>query len=205
MNTIPKENKIKIIITFVIVVVIIALMLVFKEELFKVQANITDAERFYKEYNKVAVDNVYKYVSAKEAIELFKSDEAIIFFGFKECIWCQEYAPLLNDYAKENNVDVIYYVDIKEDRANNTAEYQELVKLLEKHLEKDDNGNNRIYVPDVYFVKQGKIIGHNNDTSMEAGADTKEYYDENGETLKKKISELFTKLDSTCDDSKKGC
>jgi len=156
MNTIPKSNQIKIIITFVFVAIIITLMVLFREELFKIKSNVTDGEKFFQDYNKVSVDNVYKYVTAQEAIGLFKAEEAIIFFGFKECIWCQEYAPILNDYAKQNSIDTVYYVDIKQDRANNTEQYKQLIKLLDKYLSTDDNGNKRIYVPDVYFVKDGR-------------------------------------------------
>lgn len=205
MGSIPKANQIKIIVTFVLVAIIITLIVIFREPLFRVKENITDSEKFFRDYNKVSVDNVYKYVTIKEAIELFKSEKAVIFFGFKECVWCQEYAPILNDYAKENKIETIYYVDIKADRANNTEEYQTLVKLLDKYLLKDDNGNKRIYVPDVYFVKDGKILGHNNDTSTEAGADTKEYYELNGNKLKEKINKLFSELKPVCDDSGKGC
>ena len=205
LDTIPKANQIKIIITFVIVAIIITLIVIFREELFKVKTNITDGERFFTEYNQVPVDNVFNYATAKEAIELFNEKQAVIFFGFKDCKWCQSYAPILDEYAKENKIDTIYYVDIKEDRANNTEEYQMLVKLLDKYLSKDDEGNKRIYVPNVYFVKDGKIVGHNNDTSMEEGADTEGYYEENGEALREKINKLFSKIKSTCDDSDKGC
>lgn len=205
MSSIPKANQIKIIITFVIVAIIITLIVIFREELFKITANIPDNERFFQDYNKVSVDNVYKYATAEQALELFKSDEAVIFFGFKECIWCQEYAPILNDYAKQNNIETIYYVDIKQDRANNSDEYQELIKLLDKYLAADDNGQKRIYVPDVYFIKAGNIVGHNNDTSTEVGADIEEYYEQNGTALKEKLDKLFKELDTTCDDSGKGC
>lgn len=205
MNSIPKANQIKIIITFVLVAVIITFIVVFRDELFKVKLNITDSEKFFQEYNKVSVDNVYTYATAEQALELFKSEEAVIFFGFKECIWCQEYAPILNDYAKQNSIETIYYVDIKQDRANNTEQYQDLIKLLDKYLSVDDNGQKRIYVPDVYFVSGGKIVGHNNDTSAEVGADIKEYYELNGNSLKEKLEKLFKELNKTCDDSGKGC
>ncbi len=205
MNTIPKANQIKIIITFVIVAIIITLMIIFRDELFKIKSNITDGEKFFQEYNKVGVDNVFKYATAEQVLELFEAEEAVIFFGFKECIWCQEYAPILNHYAKQNNIETIYYVDIKQDRADNTETYQELVKLLDKHLSSDDNGQKRIYVPDVYFVNQGKIVGHNNDTSTQVGADIQEYYEQNGAKLKEKIDKLFKELNKTCDDSGKGC
>ena len=205
MKTIPKANQIKIIITFVLVAIVITVMVIFRENLFNINQNISDNERFFKDYNSVGIDNVYKYISAKEALELFKSDEAIIFFGFKECTWCQSYAPILNNYAKENNVEAIYYCDIKQDRANDTEQYKALVNLLSTYLEKDKNGNKRIYVPDVYFVKDGKIVGHNNDTSMQEGTDTAEYYLQNGEQLKEKINELFNKIGKTCNDTEKGC
>ena len=205
METIPKANQIKIIITFVVVAIIITLMVIFRETLFKVKENITDSERFYKEYNQTPVDNVYKYVTINEAIELFKSDEAVIYFGFKECKWCQSYAPVLDTYAKENNIETVYYCDIKEDRKKNTEEYQQLVKILSSYLHEDENGNKRIYVPDVYFVKAGKIVGHNNDTSLEQGSDVAEYYEQNGKTLKEKLNILFGKLGKKCDDSSKGC
>ena len=199
------SNKIKIIVSVITVIAIIVLIIVFKDTLFKINENISDAERFYKEYNQVSVDNVFKYATAKEALELFKTESAVIFFGFKDCKWCQSYAPILNKFAKENNVDTIYYVDIKEDRANNTDDYKALIELLGEHLETDSNGNKRIYVPDVYFVQDGVIVGHNNDTSTEEGADIKGYYEEHGDKLKEKINELFGKIKTVCDDSEKGC
>lgn len=205
MSLIPKKNLIKIIITFVIVVIIITLIIAFKDQLFSLRNNITDSERFYKEYNTVSVDNVFKYSTAEEALELFKSDSAVIFFGFKECKWCQAYAPILDEYAKEHNISTIYYVNIKEDRANNTEEYKAIVEILESYLENDKNGNKRIYVPDVYFVKEGKIVGHNNDTSMEQGADIDGYYEQYSDELKDKINTLFNKIKDSCDDLDKGC
>jgi len=202
---IPQKNQLKIVITLVIVAILIAILVILGEKASIINNNITDSAKFYTEYGSVPIENVFKYVTASEAIELLSSEQAIILFGFKECKWCQSYAPILNDYAKENNIDTIYYVDIKEDRANNTEEYKQLISILGKYLSADDDGNKRIFVPDVYFVQDGKIIGHNNDTSTEEGADVEGYYEEKGEALKKKIDTLFNKLETTCDDSKKGC
>ena len=76
-----------------------------------------------------------------------------MFFGFKECKWCQSYVPILNSVIEENNIDTVYYCNIKEDRANDTDDYRKLVELLNDYLHLDDNGNKRVYVPDVYFIK----------------------------------------------------
>ena len=92
-------------------------------------------------------------------------------------------------------------------KSKNTEEYQKLVEKLSNYLHTDDKNNKRIYVPDVYFVKDGKIIGHNNDTSTIEGTDTEEYYTD---TAKKDLKEKLTKLvvevypKEVCDDTK-GC
>lgn len=203
---IPKANQIKIIINFVLVAIIITLLVIFREEIFKVTKSIPDNERFYKEYTSVPVDNVYKYVKTSEVLELFKSEQAIVLFGFKDCKWCQSYAPILNEVAKENGVETIYYCDIKEDRTNKTEEYNKLVELLKDYLYEDDNNEKRIYVPDVYFIKDGKIVGHNNDTSLIEGMATEDYYsDKATEKLKTKLTELIKKVYVSCADDKRGC
>lgn len=205
-DTIPKANQIKIIVTFILVAICITLIVVFRDQLFKVNENITDAQRFYKEYNKTGLDNVFKYVTASEALELLKDGSSVVYFGFKDCKWCQSYAPILNEVAKENGFDTIYYCDIKKDRKDNTESYQGLVEILKDHLYDDDDGNKRIYVPDVYFINKGEIVGHNNDTSTEEGTDVEEYYSMHKEDLKNKLTELFKKVEiETCDDSGKGC
>lgn len=205
MENIPKVNKIKIVVVFLGVVIVATMLLLFREQLFNLNDKLADNEKFFKEYNLVPVNNVFKYTTASEALNLFEAEEAVIFFGFKECKWCQSYAPLLDEYAKANNIETIYYCNIKEDRANNTEAYQKLVALLTEYLEVDGNGNQRIYVPDVYFVKEGKIAGHNNDTSLEQGADVEGYYEQNGDKLKEKLNNLFSEMNTTCDDSAKGC
>jgi len=206
---IPQKNQTKIIVTILIVAILIVLLLVLGERLFIIDNRITDNERFYTEYTSVSIDNVYKYVSIEQAIKLFDEEKAIIFFGFKECKWCQSYVPILNDVAKANKVEQVYYCNIKEDRANNTEKYKTLVNIITDYLYDDDNGNKRIYVPDVYFVKGGNIIGHNNDTSMIEGADTEEYYTNDArKNLEQKLDKLTKEVYSdsnACSDDKRGC
>ena len=204
---IPRANQIKIILSFVVIAIIITAIVVSRKEIFHISNNTKDNERFFKEYPLTEVNNVFKYATADEALEILKSEKAIVYFGFSSCPWCQQYAPILNTVAKENDVDTIYYCDIREDRKNNTEAYKKLVDLLKGYLEDDTDGNKRIYVPDAYFVKDGKIVGHNNDTSTIEGADVEEYYTaEAKENLKNKLIELTKKAyPPECKDSEKGC
>jgi thiol-disulfide isomerase/thioredoxin len=122
-----------------------------------------DAKRFSEEYSNIKVDekNPMVYKTDKEIIDILKSGTGIIYFGFSECPWCQNAVPVLLEAAKEMDIKEIYYFNPKEIRDNNTDTYKEIVKLLGDSLTSDENGNKRLYVPDVYFVSDGKIVGHN--------------------------------------------
>ena len=204
---ISKVNQKKIIITFIIVAIVLTLMILVAKTYY-ISANMSDSEKFYTEYGNIPVNNVFKMISAKEAYETLDDEQAILVFGFKECKWCKSYIPILNEVITENNVPVVYYCNIKEDRSKNTEDYKNLVAKLAEYLYEDDNNNKRIYVPDVYFIKDGKIIGHNNDTSVIEGTDTDEYYTETAkkalkEKLEKLTLEVYPKAES-CDDTR-GC
>ena len=126
----------------------------------------TDAIRFSEEYEKVPEDNVFDYVSATRVIDILESGTGIVYLGFPECGWCQQYVVYLNEVAKENNIDTIYYYNIKDARTKNTETYKRITSLLSEYLPTDDEGNERVYVPDVTFVKDGVIVGHDNETSI---------------------------------------
>lgn len=121
-----------------------------------------DAKRFSQEYSNIEVNenNPMVYKTDKEIIEILQSGTGIIYFGFPECPWCQNALPVLLEAAKEMNIEEIYYFNPKEIRENNTETYQKIVELLGDNLTVDENGNKRLYVPDIYFVSGGKIIGH---------------------------------------------
>ncbi len=121
-----------------------------------------DALLFSEEYanSNISKDNPMVYKTDLEIIEILKSGTGIIYFGFPECPWCQSAVSVLIDAANKMKIDEIYYFNPKEIRENNTDTYKEIISLLKDNLTFDENGNKRLYVPDVYFVSNGKIIGH---------------------------------------------
>jgi len=131
-----------------------------------VKNNIPDNEKFANEYTEVGKNNVFAYRDANEIIKILEGGTGIVYLGFPECPWCQAYVPMLNEVAKEEGVEKIYYFNIREDRQENSKDYQKIVKLVKNYLMKDDEGNERIFVPDIYAVKDGKIVSHNNETSV---------------------------------------
>lgn len=116
-------------------------------------------------YTKLDKKNVYKIININKAIKLVKQGNGALLIGFKECIWCQQYVKVIDDIAKKNFLPTIYYLDIREDRKNNTKKYQELVNLLKDKLKNDDLGNKRIFVPFLVIAKNKEILATDDETS----------------------------------------
>lgn len=180
-----KDRK-RLIILLVAIILVLSFALVYlNTDLFKetevgtaIDNTVSDNIRFYREYPAVDMDNIYYYTNYDEVVQLLTKGTGIVFFGFPACPYCQVYAPVLAEVAKERGADKIYYLNIKEMRDKNTDEYKKIVEVLSDYLEKDENGNKRLYVPDTYFVKGGTIMGNNNSMSMLQDGNANEYFDE---------------------------
>ena len=138
-----------------------------------------------KEYRSLNItnDNPFVYSSAKEISEKIDNKETfIVYFGFKECPWCRSVLEQLIKAAKDNNVETIYYVDVKDIRdvkeidengevVTTTEGDSSYMKLIEKmavvlddytltneNEEEIETGEKRIYAPNVVAVSRGKAI-----------------------------------------------
>lgn len=153
-----KNKKIILIssIVFILLITLLVLFLVFKKN--KINKNIDEEKIKFAEEYKTTKDNVFTYRTINEVNKILKTDTGLIFLGFPKCPWCRGYVPIINEVAKKEGLEKIYYFNIYEDRKNNTEEYQEMVKLLKGFLRNDDEGNERIYVPSLIAVKNGKIL-----------------------------------------------
>lgn len=148
-------------------------------------------KKFNEEYTLVDKDNVYVYKSINEIINVLSNGTGIVYLGFPECPWCQRYVVYLNILAKEYNVKEIYYYNIKNARSNNTKEYQKIVEILKDLLPYDDNGNKKVFVPTVVFVKNGKVIALDDETStISDGTTPDEYWNQ------ERINLFNSKMDS---------
>lgn len=183
-----------------LVVILMALSCVFMSKDNEDNVKLSDNERFSKEYTLVTNDNVFVYRDAKEIINILKNGTGIVYLGFPECPWCQEYVSYLNDVVKDNNIEKIYYCNILKDRKNNTKEYQEIVNILEEYLQFDDEGNKRIFVPAVIMVSNGEIVGFDDETAWDTkGCETPDEYwcADSVSSLKNRLNDYVSKISST--------
>lgn len=154
----------------------------------------TDAKKFSEEYTKIDEENPFVYRDLKEINKILENGTGLVYLGFPECPWCQQYVVYLNEVAKDYELEKIYYADVLEDRKNNTEDYKKTVELLKDYLQFDDEGNNRIYVPSVIAVYKGNIVGFDDETAWDTkGFEKPEDYwnDENVKALKERLEQMI--------------
>lgn len=170
-----------------VLILIILLSFLFKKD------KMSDAERFAKEYD-FTVNNVFVYRNLDEINKILENGTGVVYLGFPECPWCKGYIPYLNEVAINEHLDKIYYFNILNDRKNNTSGYKKTVQLLNDYLKYDNEGNKRIYVPAVIAINNGKIVGFDDESSLDTkGYETPEEYwkNEDLDGLKKRLSDMI--------------
>ena len=137
---------------------------------------ITDAERFASEFS-IVIENPFHYIEMEEVLEIFESGTGIVLFADPDSELDRVTIEIFTEVLKENNVETVYYFNIKRCRDNNTEEFQELMELIEKFWEEENVDIEILSLPDVFSIKEGVIIGHSNEViSMQL--DKEEYLTE---------------------------
>jgi len=112
-------------------------------------------------------EHVFKKVSFQKAYASLTSKKGyqIIVFAFDpdyyECPYCMMVLPIINEVALEEGIKEIYYLDIYMMRKNRDENYLKLINYLSSQVELEKrNGLDEIIVPDLYIVKDGKVLAH---------------------------------------------
>lgn len=163
----------------------------FKEEYEKYNGKIV-GDRKYLDVD-VSLNNKIYYVDDDNLLETMDNETGIFYFGFPNCPWCRNIVEILLSSAKKENIKV-YYFNPRTAGSNSNELYNEVVKRLDKYLEKDEYGNKVLYVPDVYFIKNGKIVGHHLGSLDEQKDPFTELTSKQKEELKKIYLDLIKKV-----------
>ena len=147
-------KKSKIMLLVVLILLIIAIVV-------NIFRNNENMNKFLDMNGDEGMETAYNAEETRHMIDFLKSGTGIVYFYFNECDWCKRTTPVFKEALKKAKYEgeVIYYNPYYI-RKNNTEEYQEVVEILKDILSADENGNKKLYVPEVVFVKDGKIIGH---------------------------------------------
>jgi hypothetical protein len=129
-----------------------------------------DAKRLSEIYP-VSEENPFVIATFEEITAHLKWGTGVIAFGFPDCPRCRNAFPVLEKaFAKKNmgrhagfRGKILYY-DFFDDRETHNDRYQVIVDYIKDFLPTDENGNPRLYSPDIFFIASGKIVGNHLDT-----------------------------------------
>lgn len=138
------------------------------------KTEISDALKFKEDYESlnskegtvqisIPEDNPIVILKEEEVMPFLEKETGIIYFGFPSCPWCRNAIPVLIDVAKENSMP-IYYFDVLQLRKTENETYDQIKQRLDDYLLTDDEGVKKLFVPDVYFLKDGEIVSRHIDT-----------------------------------------
>lgn len=103
------------------------------------------------------LENQFVSTSLQAVFDGIKNQESmLVYFGKISCPWCVEAIPVLNQVAKENQV-LILYVDVAAPENGDDQLREQLLTQFAGWLEKDEEGKERFYVPDVATLVKGEI------------------------------------------------
>jgi len=124
-----------------------------------VDSSESDSDRFSREYPRVRGNNRFVYATNDEVISIFGGGTGVVFLGFPECPWCQAIVEYIDQAAADEGIERVYYLNIRQERQDNTPVYRQLLSYLEPYLEPDDSGELKLLVPDITAIKDGRIVG----------------------------------------------
>ncbi len=137
---------------------------------------VSDNVKFASSYKDISKNNIYRYTTSPEILDILNNSSGVLFLGFPSNIWSHYYADYLNEMGILNNLEVIYYYDFLKDRNLNNNTYQNIVNKLKPYLISNDLGNFDLSAPIVIIVKNGNIIYFNNEITNLVGEITPEDY-----------------------------
>ena len=228
-----KSNKVLYIIIGICVLLVIGLCIFLvinhKEEV------LSDAVKFkqeFEQYNgltyedtndklidvEIPNNNPFVYKTGKEIVEIMQSEDAYILFGYASCPLTRAAIEVLIETANEENIDKIYYVDIKnmrdeyvpgegiipEQTKEGTEAYYEILNIFGSKLDKyyvasDDNfylfdtGVTRLLSPTLVAVSKGKVISMHAELTDDY-EENSELTEEEKEELRKDYKDVFESL-----------
>ena len=149
------------------------------------------AEKFSKEYS-VPKDNAFKYISIDEVLKIIREGTGIIFFGNSDSELSTKTVKLFSEAIKDSKLKdvVVYYYNPLVIRDNKTDKYMELVNELADYLEVDEDMQEYLFIPDIYFIRDGKVVSHSKDMIVNSTEESDSLDDEDDKIKNKYIKLL---------------
>lgn len=131
-------------------------------------------------------------ITMDKALDIFESeDDALIYFGYEQCPYCQHAKPVLKEVAEETHTKV-YYVKTRDKDKNLTyteAQRESLENFIGDFMDENEDEDNKLwlYVPLLVYSDQGVVTKGYEGT----GSDTSDMTKKQAKALKKQYEKIF--------------
>ena len=114
---------------------------------------------------------VFEEINHSKLLSKLNSNDPtmIIYACFKDSDLCDSYAQLINEIARNYEIDEILYYDFKIDKKEKNATYQKIVDKLSDYLLTNDLGEQDLYSPTLLFIKNGSVFAIDDDLAFNRG------------------------------------
>ena len=143
-------------------------------------------------------EHVFYDLDVETMVKAMKDKKTFVaYFGYAECEWCAEAAPVLNQAAIESGMEV-GYVNTRSnplwEKNTEIDHYDLLVENVGEYLEYDSDGIRHLYTPTVFFIREGKVVGFHEGTVPDHNARNRLMTEEEREELLNTYRQLFRLL-----------
>lgn len=143
-------------------------------------------------------DLKFKSVTVKDIDKAIKDGESFVLYcGFKNCPWCNSMIAVLNDTAIQYGCDIAY-LDTRKDPSWSSNmdidDYDLFVKYFGDYLDTDSDGKKHLYVPHVFFIKDGVVVAEHPGTVPGHENASDDLTPEQKEKLTQTLEEGFKKV-----------
>lgn len=137
-------------------------------------------------------ENPFVEVTVKDVHEMVeKKSTFALFVSYKSCPWCNAVIEELCEVAAEENIKIAN-IDTRKNpewKSNlDIDDYDLFVEIFGDYLQYDTDGIKHLYVPHMFFVKDGAVVYEHQGAIPEMGSDP---MTEKTPEMKEKIKEVF--------------
>ncbi len=143
-------------------------------------------------------ETVFVDVTMDDISKLMDSQSSFVLYcGYDNCPWCNALIQYLNDVALEQECKIAY-LDTRRDpswQSNVDIEgYDKFVEYFGEYLDPDAEGLPHLYVPDVYFVKNGEVVERHEGVTPGLESPTDQLTEAQKTELHDTLTEAFLKI-----------
>lgn len=154
---------------------------------------LTDSEKFAKEYN-ISKNNPFIYFSYKDIVDILDNGTGLILLANSDDEGSIEAVKLINIESKKLSVKEIYYYNLDTLKNKEKDKYKKLQKEL-----KDDISDFSFEIPLLVAVKDGKVINYSDCFSKEEELSSEYLTKKRLKSIREKYSEILSYKENSTD------